>query len=108
MAGLEAEHREVDGGAEVFAGGPQATERDKVPLQRAISALRRHTYLREVFLFPRLRAAGLVAPVFVMLRENAQMWQVLDSLERELGADRVDGAGSPGSLTGNCKPRAIT
>lgn len=92
MAALEREHREVDEGIEAFTGGPPAGERDRKPLMRAIHALRRHIYLEEVFLFPPLRAAGLVAPVFVMLREHAQMWQTLDALECELDAGGVDGA----------------
>jgi hypothetical protein len=30
---------------------------------------------------------GLAAPIFVMLREHAQVWGTLDSLERERDAD---------------------
>jgi hypothetical protein len=69
MVALEREHREVDEGIEAFADGPPAGQRDRKPLIRAIHALRRHIYLEEVFLSPPLRAAGLVAPVLVMLRE---------------------------------------
>jgi iron-sulfur cluster repair protein YtfE (RIC family) len=53
-------------------------------LSRAIRALRRHIYLEEEFLFPPLREAGLVAPIFVMLREHAQIWETLDAVEDEL------------------------
>jgi iron-sulfur cluster repair protein YtfE (RIC family) len=81
---LEREHHEIDRGIEAFAAGPVTRDRDAEPLRAAIRALRRHIYLEEEFLFPPLREAGLVAPVFVMLREHAQMWTTLDALEREL------------------------
>ncbi|HEX6470896.1 MAG TPA: hemerythrin domain-containing protein [Streptosporangiaceae bacterium] len=84
-AALEHEHREIDEGIEAFTAGPQ-DRRDTGALTRAIHALRRHIYLEEEFLFPPLHAAGLVAPVFVMLREHAQIWTTLDALEREIGA----------------------
>jgi hypothetical protein len=56
---------------------------------RAIRALRRHIYLEEGFLFPLLREAdtGLTAPLLLMLREHAQIWAVLDTLEREPAGD---------------------
>ncbi len=88
---LEREHREVDQGIEAFTGAP-AGERDPKPLLRAVHALRRHIYLEEEFLFPPLRSAGLVAPVFVMLREHGQLWQTMDALESYLDADGPDGA----------------
>jgi iron-sulfur cluster repair protein YtfE (RIC family) len=90
-AALEREHREIDEGIEAFTTEPPSGHRDRQPLTRAIRALRRHIYLEEEFLFPRLREAGLMAPVFVMLREHAQMWTTLDSLERELDADTARG-----------------
>lgn len=58
-------------------------------LTRSIVALRRHIYLEEEVLFPLLHDAGLAAPIFVMLREHAQIWQALDSVEGGLsGAER--------------------
>lgn len=89
-AALEREHREIDEGIEAFTAGPPS--RDQQPLRCAIRALRRHIYLEEEFLFPPLHQAGLVAPVLVMLREHAQMWKLLDSLERQLDAGAA-GAG---------------
>lgn len=83
---LEREHREIDEGIEAFSAGPADATRDRRVLARAIQALRRHIYLEEEFLFPPLRTAGLVAPVFVMLREHAQIWVTLDALERDLAA----------------------
>jgi iron-sulfur cluster repair protein YtfE (RIC family) len=81
-AALEREHHEIDAGIAAFTAAPG----DRQPLARASRALRRHIYLEEEFLFPLLREAepGLAAPVFVMLREHAQIWATLDSLEHEL------------------------
>jgi len=95
---LEREHQEIDAGIAAFTAAPG----DRQPLARTIGALRRHIYLEEEFLFPLLREAepGLAAPVFVMLREHAQIWATLDSLERELDA----GAGTGLAL---CRQLAV-
>jgi iron-sulfur cluster repair protein YtfE (RIC family) len=76
---LEREHHEIDAAIAAFSAAPQ----DPQPLLHAIRALRRHIYLEEAFLFPLLREAeaGLMAPIFVMLREHGQIWGVLDALE---------------------------
>ena len=86
---LEREHQEIDSGIAAFAAAPWDTR----PLTRAIGALRRHIYLEEEFLFPLLCDAepALAAPVFVMLREHAQIWGMLDSLERGLGNGTATG-----------------
>ncbi|MGH3399323.1 MAG: hemerythrin domain-containing protein [Streptosporangiaceae bacterium] len=77
---LEHEHHEIDDGVAAFTASPG----NRLPLTRAMGALRRHIYLEEEFLFPLLHQAepGLAAPVFVMLRDHAQLWATLDSLER--------------------------
>jgi iron-sulfur cluster repair protein YtfE (RIC family) len=82
-AALEREHHEIDAGIAAFTASPE----DPQPLTRAIRALRRHIYLEEEFLFPLLGKAepGLRVPVFVMLREHAQIWAMLDLLEGGLG-----------------------
>ncbi|WP_205719044.1 hemerythrin domain-containing protein [Actinomadura geliboluensis] len=80
-AALEREHHEIDEGIEVFTADPVAGERDREPLARAVRALRRHIYLEEELLFPALHAAGLMAPVLVMLREHGEMWGTLDALD---------------------------
>jgi regulator of cell morphogenesis and NO signaling len=85
-AALERDHRDIDDGLEVFAAETTPTEHGRQALMRAIRALRRHIYLEEEYLFPPLHAAGMMAPVFVMLREHAQIWVTLDALERELAA----------------------
>ncbi|NVI93106.1 hemerythrin domain-containing protein [Actinomadura sp. BRA 177] len=78
---LEREHREIDAGIEAFTAEPGARE----SLERAVRALRRHIYLEEEFLFPALHAAGLTAPVLVMLRDHGQMWATLDALDAGAG-----------------------
>ncbi len=81
---LEREHREIDAGIEAFlaaqAKGLPRTE----PLTQAIDALHRHIFLEEEFLFPPLRDAGLIAPIFVMLREHGEIWDTLDALDAQL------------------------
>ena len=80
-AALAREHHEIDQGIAAFAASPW----DPQPLARASRALRRHIYLEEEFLFPLLHRAesALAAPIFVMLREHAQIWATLDTLECE-------------------------
>ena len=36
---------------------------------------------------PSCASAGLVAPVFVMLAEHAEIWRALDAIEAEVGRD---------------------
>ncbi|HEX5114625.1 MAG TPA: hemerythrin domain-containing protein [Pseudonocardiaceae bacterium] len=80
VAALEREHHEIDKGIAASADGSSHRE----SLARAMATLRRHIYLEEEFLFPPLRAAGLVAPVFVMVHEHGRMWQTLDALAAAL------------------------
>ncbi len=87
---LEREHHEIDAGIEEFSAGVAAGGSSTEPLLRALAALRRHIYLEEEFVFPPLRAAGMVPPVFVMLREHGEIWTTMDGLEADL-------AGDPGS-----------
>jgi len=87
-AALEREHREIDGGIETFLSGGQS---DVAPLERSMDGLRRHIYLEEEFVFPPLRAGGMMAPVFVMLREHGQLWDTLDTLAGQLREDASSG-----------------
>ena len=92
-AALEREHREIDEGIERFAAQP-ASDEARQALTAAIDTLRRHIYLEEACLFPGLQAqgaAGIAAPIFMMLREHAQIWHPLDDLDRELAAGATDG-----------------
>jgi hemerythrin-like domain-containing protein len=91
---LEREHREIDAAIESFLEGADDEARER-SLADALRALRRHIYLEEEFLFPPLREAGFVAPIFVMLREHGQLWRTMESIERAL-ATGTAGAVVPG------------
>jgi regulator of cell morphogenesis and NO signaling len=86
---LEREHREIDDGIEAFLAAREGA--DGEPLWRAMQALRRHIFLEEEILFPPVRAAGLVAPIFVMLREHGEIWDTLETIEAQLRAGAGDG-----------------
>lgn len=86
-AALEREHREIDAGIEAFLAALERGAVERVPLARALDALRRHIYLEEEHLFPPLRAAGLFAPIVVMLREHGEIWDTMAALEAELDCD---------------------
>ena len=85
-ATLEQEHREIDDELEAFTARSATPARDWQGIGRAIHALRRHIYAEEQFLFPALFDAGLNTAVVVMLREHAQIWKTLDSLEGVLAS----------------------
>lgn len=91
---LEREHREIDGGIEAFLAARAEGRSETEPLTQAIAALRRHIFLEEEFLFPPLREAGMVAPVFVMLREHGEIWDTLDALEAQLPTGAVTATAS--------------
>jgi hemerythrin-like domain-containing protein len=86
-AALEREHREIDGGIEAFIESLPAGKSEPGPLLRSMNGLRRHIYLEEEFLFPPLRAAGMMVPLFVMLRQHGELWQAMDALGTLLDAD---------------------
>ena len=89
---LELEHRAIDGGIEAYiASLARVATADPAPLLSALTGLRRHIYLEEEFLFPPLKAAGLMGPIFVMLREHGQLWRQMDTVEAQL-ADGADTA----------------
>lgn len=94
---LEDEHHEIDDGIETFLEGLARGELQLSQLTRAGAALRRHIYLEEEFLFPPLRAAGMLAPVLVMLREHGEIWQTLDAI------DGLDAAVDPDGLRERCR-----
>lgn len=97
-AALEREHREIDGGIEAFAAGLDHGSADPSPLMRAMEGLRRHIYLEEEFIFPPLRDAGMMVPLFVMLREHGELWDAMASLD-ELLATEAD----PGVVRDACR-----
>lgn len=76
-AALEREHRHIDGCIEAFLDDPDGAVEG---LRTGLTALRRHIYLEEEYLFPPLRAVGLLMPVQVMLMEHGQLWRLTDTL----------------------------
>ncbi|WP_310964526.1 hemerythrin domain-containing protein [Nocardioides terrisoli] len=96
-AALEREHRAIDGGVEDFLAGAGGLDQAERRLREALTALRRHIYLEEEFLFPPMRSSGLLAPVFVMLSEHRDLWRTMDLLEAQLDGAGLDGAGLDGA-----------
>lgn len=88
------EHRLIDAAVEGFVAGGGAGE-TVAALTEAIAVLRRHIYAEEELVFPRLRDPALAAPVFVMLREHAQIWSTLDALDRALAGEAPADAAEP-------------
>ena len=84
---MEREHREIDGGIEEFTANAAPGREQAEPLVRAMAGLRRHIYLEEEFLFPPLREAGMMMPIFVMLREHGELWNTLDAVDALLEKD---------------------
>ncbi|MEO7129804.1 MAG: hemerythrin domain-containing protein [Dermatophilaceae bacterium] len=89
---LEREHHEIDAGIESFLQGASAAE----SLLPALVALRRHIYLEEEFLFPPLRAAGLMMPIMVMIREHGALWDTMGALQAQLDGGTEAEAGASG------------
>ncbi len=79
-AALTREHREIDDAIETFLEKLDRGSMEHELLAETLEALRRHIYLEEVFLFPPLRDAGMVMPIFVMMREHGQLWRTMDAL----------------------------
>jgi regulator of cell morphogenesis and NO signaling len=84
---LEREHREIDGGIEAYTAALATGTSDAGPLLRAMNGLRRHIYLEEEFLFPPLRAGGLMVQLFVMVREHGELWKTMEALDASLAAN---------------------
>jgi hemerythrin-like domain-containing protein len=91
-AALERDHRKIDALIAQFTGDASGGSSARAALGQGMHGLRRHIYLEEEMLFPPLRAAGLMGPIMVMLREHAEMWQVMDQLDRLLADDAADHA----------------
>jgi hemerythrin-like domain-containing protein len=91
---LTREHREIDEGIEQFLRALDRGTFEADHLLGSIEALRRHIDLEETFLFPRLRQAGLMMPVMVMLREHGELWSHMETVVRLLSGatDRSDSA----------------
>ena len=83
------EHHQIDAGIEEYLAQDEATDprRRAAPLLTAMEALRRHIYLEEEIVFPRLPKGPLMMPLMVMRREHGELWQRMDALAEALGAD---------------------
>ena len=80
---LEREHHEIDEGLAAFIHKASEGDIDSRLLRAAFDKLRRHIYLEEALLFPSLRAAGLLGPVLVMLREHGEIWREMDAVQAQ-------------------------
>ena len=89
---LEHDHHEIDAGFADARAGFAAGEWRRESFDRSAEALRHHIYVEEEVLFPFLRNGGLVAPVFVMHREHAEIWQGLAAVEAAFGTDAAGAA----------------
>ena len=88
-AELTREHHEIDDVIATFIEKLDCGGMQHELLTETLETLRRHIYLEEVFLFPPLRDAGFVMPIFVMMREHGQLWRTMDELT-DLLADGKD------------------
>lgn len=86
-AALELDHQRIDSGFDALI---DAAKDGRVEVDLAgppINELRRHIWIEEEIFFPPLRAAGMVGPVLVMLREHGEIWTALKELETLLATD---------------------
>lgn len=104
-AALIREHRDIDAGIEQFiarlgkaggvstefstGGAPSDVEaREAISaLLSAFSALRRHIYLEEEFIFPSLSDPSVAMAIMVMYREHGQIWRLMDQAEQLIDAN---------------------
>ncbi|KLO44684.1 hemerythrin [Mycobacterium nebraskense] len=89
-AELTREHHEIDDAIETFIEKLDSGSIQHELLTETLEALRRHIYLEEVFLFPPLRDAGIVMPIFVMMREHGQLWNTMGALTDQLADGNDD------------------
>jgi len=84
---LEHDHRAIDAEFGRVKSGLGRGEWLGESFRAAADGLRHHIYVEEAALFPVLRQAGMVAPVFVMIREHGEIWRSLDAIESAGGGD---------------------
>lgn len=102
---LTIEHHEIDAGIEAFVAGSSddtPVSQWAAPLVEAMTALRRHIYLEEEIVFPRIRSGAMLMPVLVMLREHGEIWRLMDDLERQLSAAGADEEPGRSELVASC------
>lgn len=81
---LEHDHRSIDEHFDRFAAGLADGQHDAGAFRDGAQALRHHIWVEEEHHFPPLRAAGLLGPILVMLKEHGQIWDLLDELDSAL------------------------
>lgn len=92
-----AEHHQIDAGIDEYLASTEPLPGRAAPLLRAIEALRRHIYLEEEFVFPRLPVATLTMPLMVMHREHGAIWRHMDEL-----SERLNDSATPAELDRVC------
>ena len=84
-AAFTREHHEIDAGIEAYLAATEPEPRRRAaPLRGAMEALRRHIYLEEEIVFPRLPPGPLMMPLMVMRREHGELWRRMDALAADL------------------------
>lgn len=104
-AALTIEHHEIDAGIEAFverSSQPGPIREWAKPLVDAMTALRRHIYLEEEIVFPRMKSGPMLMPVLVMLREHGEIWRLMDELEAGLSAEDADAEPHRSELVDAC------
>lgn len=101
------EHHDIDAGIEEFTARAASAAEGSLaewvePLLRAMTALRRHIYLEEVIVFPRLRTGPLMMAIMVMIREHGELWRAMDALDSRLAAPVAE-AEDREALTAACR-----
>jgi regulator of cell morphogenesis and NO signaling len=86
---LQREHHEIDSAIAAFIEKLDGGRLEPELLSAAVEALRRHIYLEETILFPPIREAGMIMPIFVMMREHGELWRTMGALT-DLIVDRAD------------------
>ena len=86
---LAQDHQVIDEHFVAFARSLDTASSGEVPLDTGalatgVAALHHHIYVEEEFHFPPLRAAGLMGPLLVMVREHGELWDLLDRLEGQV------------------------
>ena len=84
---LEHDHREIDEQFARFVASLESNDIDREALAAGAHGLRHHIWVEETLHFPPVRAAGLLAPVLVMLREHGEIWRLLENLENAVSRD---------------------
>ncbi|WP_338749113.1 hemerythrin domain-containing protein [Janibacter alittae] len=87
---LKTQHDSIDERLAEFVAGLDEGEVRAGTFRASARELRHHIHVEEAHLFPPLRAAGMIPPVLVMLREHGEIWGTLDTVDGLLADDRPD------------------